>query len=174
VKHFSFWTMFFTTFFAFASMAEDADPAKEIRLKRNNVIGVVSNGTYGGVSYGRFLKNGAHEVNGSLLVGSIFSGFGARYRLYPRKIGKGLFYGGALDITGATEGNAFASGSVTVAFPGAEIGYRWLLESGLSITLSGTLGVQMVTVSAQVLGESASVGGSSAWMRLGSAIAWAF
>jgi hypothetical protein len=34
VKHFSFWTMFSTVFFAFASMAEEANPAIEMQVEK--------------------------------------------------------------------------------------------------------------------------------------------
>lgn len=129
--------------------------------EKDNVFGVnplaAVFGYYSG-EYGRFIKDGAAEINVPFtyysydLLDAEISGFGigANYRLYKNKNKVGLFYGGGVDYAyTANKLEGFYDISYHKIIPAGVLGYRWTWESGFTLAPSASLGYQISTAEDQ-------------------------
>ena len=126
------------------SFAQES-PAKT-KLFGVNPFGLLIN-IYSG-HYGMIINNGANELNFTFFYWkpldelTILSG-GAKYRIYKDGNGKGIFYGGTVNVmTISWDYEPFFGPTETitgVAFtPGGEVGYRWSWDN--SFTLAPSIG----------------------------------
>ena len=135
-----------TTLLMLANISFAQESPVKTKLFGINPLGLIFN-IYSG-HYGMITNNGANELNFPFFYWQPLDeltilGGGAKFRIYKNGNGKGIFYGGTLNVMsiswdyemflGTTENIA----GVTFT-PGAEVGYRWSWDSGF--TLAPTLG----------------------------------
>ena len=165
------------------SLAQDA-PAKT-QMIGLNPLGLLLN-LYSG-HYAILQDGGATELNFPFLYWSpldelTIMGIGAKYRIYKDGNGKGIFYGGGIDLMSVSwdydtldDNWNWTTETITgVTFtPGGEAGYRWSWENGFTVAPSIGAGFTVGSIEASD-GTEAEFGSAGLTWSLGIGLAYMF
>ena len=172
--------IFFISFFVIVNISFAQEVQTKTKMFGVNPLGLLVN-IYSG-HYGQITNDGANELNIPFFFWKpsddlTMLGAGAKYRIYKDGKGKGVFYGGTINVMSISWDyeDYFSTETITgVTFtPGGEVGYRWSWDNGFTIApiIGGGLTIGKIEASDGTEAEFGSAG--FAW-SLGLGLAYMF
>ena len=175
----------FISLLIFANISFAQDAQAKTKMFGVNPLGLVIN-IYSG-HYGMITNDGANELNFPFFYWKPLDeltlvGGGAKYRIYKNGGGKGMFYGGTINVMSISWEYEtydfyynFTTETITgVTFtPGGELGYRWSWDNGFTLAPSIGGGYTIGKIEASD-GTEAEVGSGGITWSLGIGLAYMF